>query len=468
MGYKNGAVPKSALSSLDGQPGAHLVHSAANAYNRAKAEIKKKTGINISVVGWNRTLQEQKNLFFSRYKVQLFGRGPYGDVRWYRGKRYVRVSGAAAARPGTSNHGWGLAIDIANFGGVGNFNHPNRSRALPILRKHGFSDTEGRKVGEPWHFVHKSSLDRGKKQKKQGLRDVRFSPLTDEVQIPTGKFEGRNKWSSREDNEIVGAVVHHHGTIGDSGRVRLVESNDPASANYIIMDSGHLIGSVPEKYRAWTSGSFDVDKKRITIEVQNATGAPEWRISNAAMNSLVRLLNELGKRYKFTPNSSTVEGHRDFASTACPGPYLYPRLPQVATAARKGNTGAWDSEQKSSSSVLKDDGWWGSSTTRALQLALGTPSDGVVSSQDVHWKSSNPGLTTGWRWTGNPRGSRVIFELQMVLRRRKKYKGKLDGLIGPKTIRALQSELGTPVDGKVSKKSAMVKALQRDLRDGKF
>src|SRR3546814_7792965 len=64
---------------------------------------------------------------------------------------------------------------------------------------------------------------------------------------------------------------------------------------------------------------------------------------------------------------------------------------------------------------LTVDGMWGTSTTRRLQKVLGTSQDGTVSSQNRDWRDSNPGLTLGWQWVGNPRGSRVIAALQDVL-----------------------------------------------------
>lgn len=49
-----------------------------------------------------------------------------------------------AARPGTSNHGWGLAVDVAG-----------PSAMAWLLRhgpKYGWSHDEGARVREPWHF----------------------------------------------------------------------------------------------------------------------------------------------------------------------------------------------------------------------------------------------------------------------------------------------------------------------------
>ncbi|MGB3161112.1 MAG: LysM peptidoglycan-binding domain-containing protein [Carnobacterium sp.] len=45
---------------------------------------------------------------------------------------------------------------------------------------------------------------------------------------------------------------------------------------------------------------------------------------------------------------------------------------------------------------------------------------------------------------------------------------KVDGYIGPNTIKAMQRYFGTPIDGVISKPSVMVKAMQVNLNKGKF
>lgn len=116
------------------------------------------------------------------------------------------------------------------------------------------------------------------------------------------------------------------------------------------------------------------------------------------------------------------------------------------------------------SARLDVDGYWGRATTLALQRVFGTPQDGVVSSQDVYWKGSNLGLVSGWEWVASTSavGSSVIVAMQHRLG------VKADDLVGPGTFRALQSYLGTPVDGVVSEVAAMVTALQQRLNEGRF
>lgn len=159
-----------------------------------------------------------------------------------------------------------------------------------------------------------------------------YSPLIDEAMPPTGLYQGRKKWSARPAGvRINGLNVHHWATTTLAGLDRLVKSADPASANYLILNSGRLIGSVPEEYRAWTTSSYAADDDKITVEIQNETGAPEWRISTAAMATLIRLYADLARRHQFAPVRANLRGHQEYGvATACPGPYLLPRLGEVA------------------------------------------------------------------------------------------------------------------------------------------
>lgn len=120
-----------------------------------------------------------------------------------------------------------------------------------------------------------------------------------------------------------------------------------------------------------------------------------------------------------------------------------------------------------STNKIDEDGKWGSGTTRKLQEVLGTTKDGIVSSQWSGWKSQNPGLTTGWEWVSNAKGSTVIKAMQ------KKLGVSTDGKIGPDTINALikryKKESGATVyDGKLDYPSKTIKAMQKSLNKGKF
>ena len=183
-----------------------------------------------------------------------------------------------------------------------------------------------------------------------------FSPLTDVI-LETTKRSGRG-------NARVSRVIVHNWAGMHGGIERLVYSTDAASSNYIILSqaykmpragrrlngstvpagtvlpAGTIIGSVPEEYRAWTSGSAAADNSSITFEIQNSTPAIPGEISQAAWNSSVRLLADIAKRYRFPKIEfgSTVRGHKEFQDTSCPGPWLWPRLPQLAADAQQART----------------------------------------------------------------------------------------------------------------------------------
>ena len=79
----------------------------------------------------------------------------------------------------------------------------------------------------------------------------------------------------------------------------------------------------------------------------------------------------------------------------------------------------------------------------ALQEVLGTPVDGIVSSQNESWRKYNPALTSGWEWVPGEMatGSTVIAALQS------RIGANSDGLLGQSTIRLLQRWVGAPVSG---------------------
>lgn len=108
-----------------------------------------------------------------------------------------------------------------------------------------------------------------------------------------------------------------------------------ASANYCIGNDGDIVCNVYEEDRAYTSSSRSNDNQAITVEVSNCEYGGDWKISDAAWNSLVKLAVDVCKRYNFklvydgTPNGSLTR-HNMFANTSCPGKYLQNRFQELA------------------------------------------------------------------------------------------------------------------------------------------
>lgn len=113
------------------------------------------------------------------------------------------------------------------------------------------------------------------------------------------------------------------------------------SSNYCIGTDGKIAVSVEEKDRAWTSSNAENDNRAVTIEVANSTGAPEWKISERAMKSLIDLCADICirngiEKLSFTGNKNgNLTMHKYFAATECPGPYLSGKFSYIAQEVNK-------------------------------------------------------------------------------------------------------------------------------------
>ena len=150
-----------------------------------------------------------------------------------------------------------------------------------------------------------------------------------------------------------------------------------------------------------------------------------------------------------------LDGNVAFCDRATLARYISGTATAAASKPSIATTAA--SAAKPSADALSD-GVWGPATTKALQRLLGTPQDGVISSQDQGRKVNVPAAGDGWEWVGNPQGSQAIVALQ------KRLGVAADGIIGPGTIKRLQGHLGVPVDGYAGAQT--VKALQAKLSRG--
>ena len=109
-----------------------------------------------------------------------------------------------------------------------------------------------------------------------------------------------------------------------------------ASSHYGIGSDGDICQYVDESNRPWTTSSSWVDNRAVTIEVANNGGAPSWRVSDKAYQSLLRLVEDICRRngikeVTYTGNSNgTLIKHQWYANKACPGAYLGSKFPEIA------------------------------------------------------------------------------------------------------------------------------------------
>lgn len=107
----NGKLPTRLLAGITG--GGHLHHAAARAWE-AMVQAAAADGVELRHVGAYRSYESQVALFRDRY--QTTPNGARVTRRWNGTTYYLKPGKAPSATPGTSNHGWGMAIDIAHIG----------------------------------------------------------------------------------------------------------------------------------------------------------------------------------------------------------------------------------------------------------------------------------------------------------------------------------------------------------------
>lgn len=162
-------ITAAATVALATAPGQRLEPAAAAAWDAAVRAY----GSCVLLTDSFRPVSVQEAIFRARYRPgNLAGRPGYTrDVRYWSGQAWTRLAGtAAAAVPGTSNHGSGRAVDVKTRRAAGDparpaavifngFTDPDRLAFLAIAKPYGWADDEGRTVAEPWHLTYYPDRD---------------------------------------------------------------------------------------------------------------------------------------------------------------------------------------------------------------------------------------------------------------------------------------------------------------------
>ncbi len=112
------------------------------------------------------------------------------------------------------------------------------------------------------------------------------------------------------------------------------------SSNYGIGSDGTIAGYVPEEYRAWTTGSWKIDHRAITIEVAD-DGKNPWHTSDRALRATIDLCVDICKRngikrLNYTGDKSgNLQKHCWYQNTDCPGAYLGSKFTYIASEVNK-------------------------------------------------------------------------------------------------------------------------------------
>lgn len=163
------------------------------------------------------------------------------------------------------------------------------------------------------------------------------SPLATKKNLFTTNYNPRNQKIDR-------ITIHHMaGNLTIDGCKNALVSRG-GSVNYAIQSDGTIGLLLEEKNRAWTSNSPENDYRAVTIEVANAPGAgePDWKVTDAALQSAIKLCADICKRngikkLTFTGqlNGSNLTMHKWFYATGCPGQYLGGKFPYIVQEVNK-------------------------------------------------------------------------------------------------------------------------------------
>lgn len=142
-GYENGKIPSSALCTPGWAPGYQLECTAASALTALNEKYK--ADHNGASLGISDAYRD--------YAGQVYQRD-----RWC-----SKGACSNAATPGTSNHGWALAVDFKDFGSVNSYTDADYAWMKANGEAYGwyhppYMDEGGKGPHEPWHFEFRGGV----------------------------------------------------------------------------------------------------------------------------------------------------------------------------------------------------------------------------------------------------------------------------------------------------------------------
>lgn len=159
--------------------------------------------------------------------------------------------------------------------------------------------------------------------------------------------------NGRAGQRVRAIVIHHQASNLTGKQIAQVFRSRRSSATYSIATDGTITQHVSESDRPWTTSGADPDNHAITIEVANNTFAPNWTVSDAALNATIALCADICRRYGITSlyyngKNGTLLRHCDYSATACPGPYIKAKTGYICAQvnAKLAGTAAQKPEQK--------------------------------------------------------------------------------------------------------------------------
>lgn len=151
-----------------------------------------------------------------------------------------------------------------------------------------------------------------------------------------------NKHSPRNDKIRKIAIHHVAGVVSAEALGNIFKpASRRASSNYGVDKDGRIGMYVEEKDRSWCTSSPWCDHQAITIEVSNSATGDPWPVSDHVLERTIELCVDICVRNNIYPctytggKDGTLQMHKWYAPTACPGEYLGSKFPYIAAEVTK-------------------------------------------------------------------------------------------------------------------------------------
>lgn len=141
---------------------------------------------------------------------------------------------------------------------------------------------------------------------------------------------------THESHKKTSVTLHHNaGNLTHDGCLS-VWTTRPASAHFDVDAKGSVAQYVKVDEYAWAVGSTFGNETSISIEMADASFAPNWEVSETTWKSAARLAAWLFAHVIHArPNARNLLPHRHWSSTACPGPWVVKNFNTILVECQK-------------------------------------------------------------------------------------------------------------------------------------
>ena len=153
----------------------------------------------------------------------------------------------------------------------------------------------------------------------------------------------QSNYTKGRNTKITDITIHHMAGVLSAEQCGgiFARAGRNGSSHYGIGNGGEIGQYVNEEDTAWANSNWPSNCRSVTIETSNSATGGEWPVSDAAYNSLIKLVADIAKRNNLGTlvAGQNLTWHSMFTATTCPGDYLRARIEDIAKKANEINGG---------------------------------------------------------------------------------------------------------------------------------